>query len=71
MGFLIPPLLGFVICFALWVNLGRPAIIVGTIWMAAGIAFGIWKTRISATRCRLKCLLKSSRTKSPQAQEEF
>jgi putrescine importer len=45
MGFLIPPVLGFVICFALWVNLGRPAIIVGTIWMVAGIAFGIWKTK--------------------------
>ncbi len=44
MGFLIPPLLGFVICLALWLNLSRPAIIAGSIWMAAGIAFGIWKT---------------------------
>ena len=44
-GFLIPPILGFVICLALWVNLSRPAIIVGSIWMAAGIAFGVWKTR--------------------------
>jgi hypothetical protein len=45
LGFLIPPVLGFVICFALWVNLSRPAIIVGSIWMAAGIAFGVWKTK--------------------------
>jgi amino acid transporter len=45
LGFLIPPVLGFVICLALWLNLSRPAIIVGSIWMAAGIAFGIWKTR--------------------------
>ncbi len=44
LGFLIPPVLGFVICFGLWVNLSKPAIIVGSIWMAAGIAFGIWKT---------------------------
>jgi putrescine importer len=42
---LIPPLLGFVICLALWLNLSRPAIIVGSIWMAVGIAFGVWKTR--------------------------
>src|SRR5579859_7264258 len=44
LGFLIPPVLGFVICLALWLNLSRPAIIVGSIWMAAGIAFGVWKT---------------------------
>ena len=42
--FLIPPLLGFLICFALWINLSRPAIKFGSIWMAVGIAFGIWKT---------------------------
>jgi putrescine importer len=42
--FLIPPALGFIICLGLWLNLSKPAIIVGSIWMAAGIAFGIWKT---------------------------
>ena len=42
---LIPPILGFVICLALWLNLSRPAIVAGSIWMAAGIAFGVWKTR--------------------------
>jgi putrescine importer len=42
---LIPPVLGFVICLALWLNLSWPAKIVGSIWMAAGIAFGVWKTR--------------------------
>lgn len=42
---LVPPALGFLICFGLWVNLSRPAIIAGSIWMALGIAFGIWKTR--------------------------
>lgn len=45
MGYLIPPILGFVICLGLWVSLSWPAMIVGAIWMAAGIAFGIWKTR--------------------------
>jgi putrescine importer len=42
---LIPPILGFFICLALWLNLSRPAMIVGSIWMTAGIAFGVWKTR--------------------------
>jgi len=41
----LPPALGFLICLGLWVNLSRPAIVLGSIWMALGIAFGIWKTR--------------------------
>ncbi|HXM99742.1 MAG TPA: APC family permease [Candidatus Dormibacteraeota bacterium] len=40
----IPPVAGFFICLALWLNLSRPAIIVGSIWMTLGILFGIWKT---------------------------
>src|SRR5277367_3372132 len=52
LGFLIPPALGFIICLALWLNLSKPAIIVGSIWMAAGIAFGIWKTNGFRNRCR-------------------
>jgi len=36
--------LGFLICLALWLNLSRPAIIVGSIWMALGILYGVWKT---------------------------
>jgi putrescine importer len=42
---LIPPVLGFAICLLLWLNLSRTAQIAGSIWMAAGIAFGAWKTR--------------------------
>ena len=45
LGFLIPPVLGFLICLLLWLNLSTPAKTVGAIWMAAGIAFGAWKTR--------------------------
>ena len=41
----IPPVLGFLICLGLWVSLSRPAMIVGSIWMILGIAFGVWKTR--------------------------
>jgi amino acid transporter len=41
----IPPVLGFLICLALWMGLSRMAHIWGSVWMVAGIAFGIWKTR--------------------------
>jgi len=41
----LPPLAGFFICLLLWLNLSRPAKIVGTIWMAVGIVFGAIKTR--------------------------
>ena len=44
LGNLLPPALGFAVCLLLWLNLSRPAMIAGSIWMAAGIAFGAWKT---------------------------
>src|SRR5215472_13689222 len=44
MGNLVPPVAGFLICLLLWLNLSTPAKIAGVIWMAAGIAFGAWKT---------------------------
>jgi len=42
---LIPPILGFLVCLLLWLNLSRPAQIWGGLWMLVGIAFGFWKTR--------------------------
>jgi putrescine importer len=42
---LVPPILGFLICLLLWLNLSRPAKIAGAVWMGVGIAFGAWKTR--------------------------
>lgn len=45
LGNLMTPILGFLICLLLWLNLSRPAKIAGVIWMAVGIAFGAWKTR--------------------------
>jgi putrescine importer len=44
-GNLLPPVLGFVVCLLLWLNLSAPAKTAGSIWMAVGIAFGAWKTR--------------------------
>ena len=41
----LPPVLGFCICFFIWLNLSRPAKVAGTIWIAAGIAYGAIKTR--------------------------
>ena len=45
LGNLLPPVLGFVICFFLWWNLSTKARIFGAIWMAVGIIFGAVKTR--------------------------
>lgn len=39
------PVLGFLVCFYIWRNLGRYAIILGAVWMAVGIAYGMVKTR--------------------------
>jgi hypothetical protein len=39
------PGFGFLICLLLWLNLSRPAMLAGSLWMAAGILFGAWKTR--------------------------
>jgi len=45
LGNLLPPLLGFLICFFLWLSLSTKAQIFGMVWMAVGIGFGAWKTR--------------------------
>ncbi len=42
---LIPPLLGFLICLFIWMHLSKLAMVVGSFWMIAGIAYGAWKTR--------------------------
>jgi putrescine importer len=39
------PLLGFAICFFIWLNLSRPAKIAGGIWIIVGIIYGAVKTR--------------------------
>jgi amino acid transporter len=42
---LFAPVVGFSICLLLWLNLSGTAMAAGAVWMAAGIAFGAWKTR--------------------------
>jgi putrescine importer len=39
------PVLGFLICGFIWLNLSRPALILGAAWMVAGIAYGAIRTR--------------------------
>jgi amino acid transporter len=39
------PVLGFVICGFIWIHLSRPALALGTLWMAAGITYGAFRTR--------------------------
>jgi putrescine importer len=40
-----PPMVGFLTCLLLWLNLSRPAKAVGLVWLAIGMAYGAWRTR--------------------------
>ena len=39
------PVAGFLICGAIWIHLSRPALVLGTVWMAAGLIYGAIRTR--------------------------
>ena len=45
LGNLIMPVLGFLICGFIWIHLSRPALVLGAVWMTAGIAYGAFRTR--------------------------
>jgi putrescine importer len=40
----LPPVLGFVICFAIWLSLRTPAKLAGAAWLIFGMAYGAWRT---------------------------
>ena len=40
-----PPLVGFLTCLLLWLNLSRPAKAVGVVWLTIGMVYGAWRTR--------------------------
>lgn len=39
------PVLGFVICAFIWSYLSTPAKAVGTVWLAVGVTYGVYRTR--------------------------
>src|SRR5216684_8561620 len=39
------PVLGFIVCFLLWINLSRSAKVAGVVWMLLGIVYGAFRTR--------------------------
>jgi putrescine importer len=43
-GDFLMPVIGFVVCAAIWWNLGPRAKIAGSIWLGLGVAYGAWKT---------------------------
>jgi len=45
LGGYVVPALGFVICAFIWVHLSKPALVLGFVWMTAGIAYGAVRTR--------------------------
>jgi putrescine importer len=40
-----PPMIGFLTCLMLWLNLSRPAKAVGLVWLTIGMVYGAWRTR--------------------------
>jgi putrescine importer len=45
LGGYVVPTLGFLICGFIWVHLSNPALVLGAVWMIAGIAYGAVRTR--------------------------
>lgn len=41
---LLVPVFGFLICGFIWLNLSKVAMLLGTVWMVLGIAYGAVKT---------------------------
>jgi hypothetical protein len=37
--------LGFVICFFIWLNLSPAAKVVGTVWVLVGMLYGAYRTK--------------------------
>jgi amino acid transporter len=46
-GMVLPPILGFAMCFYLWISLGLKAKVWGFTWLAAGVLYGIYVRRRS------------------------
>jgi amino acid transporter len=46
----IPPLIGFAVCFLLWIRLNTPALIAGGVWLTIGALYAAWKTNGFRTR---------------------
>lgn len=44
MGAILTPVLGFLICFYLWISLGNAAKVSGLVWLTAGVLYGAWRT---------------------------
>src|SRR5580692_10906305 len=45
LGGYVTPALGFLICGFIWIHLSNPALVLGAVWMIAGIAYGAVRTR--------------------------
>jgi putrescine importer len=41
----LPPIVGFALCFYLWISLGKTALVWGFTWSAIGFLYGLWVRR--------------------------
>jgi amino acid transporter len=42
LGMVLPPIVGFALCFYLWISLGFIALVWGFTWSAIGFLYGLW-----------------------------
>jgi amino acid transporter len=42
LGMIVPPIVGFLLCFYLWISLGKTALIWGFTWSAIGMLYGLY-----------------------------
>lgn len=47
LGMILPPIVGFGLCFYLWISLGTIALVWGFVWSAIGFLYGLWVKRSS------------------------
>jgi putrescine importer len=48
-----PPVLGFVICFYIWLNLSLPAKIAGAVWLSLGVLYGATRGKLRRDTAQL------------------
>ena len=54
LGSLLPPILGFLICLVIWLNLSPKSKWIGAVWLVLGVAYGWWKTNGFKTAIRFE-----------------
>jgi len=66
--YMIPPVLGFIICFYLWVSLSWITLVIGVCWLCAGALYGAWRTSFFTKPLQFAPLERDDRESNPRWQ---